>query len=143
MGTRINDGPFVWQTYEQVFERIKNAGSGIIEKFGLKKDASFGIFLKNSPEWTILDYACCFYGFISVPMYDTFDGDALTFIVKNTDISVVSTSVANIDRVLSIAGACSVLKNLIIVDADKIGLEVEQRAAALKIKLFTLKEIES
>ena len=51
LGERINDGPFVFQTYKEFGERINAFGSGMLGLCGLQsgKEKMVGIFFKNSP----------------------------------------------------------------------------------------------
>ncbi|KAJ3227823.1 Long-chain-fatty-acid--CoA ligase 5 [Clydaea vesicula] len=143
LGTRVNDGPYVWQTYTKVSERIKNIGSGLVKKFNLKKDAMIGIFFKNTADWILLDHSSAHYSLITVPMYDTFDQDALSFIVNHTETTVVAVSLANLEKVFSIAGSSPNLKNIVLVDVEKVSTEISQRANAVNVNVYTLNEIET
>lgn len=58
----------------------------------------------------LLYVACCAYSLVSVPMYDTFDAEALQYIIINTSITTVVVGVHLLERLLSIANATSVMK---------------------------------
>ncbi|KAJ3092531.1 hypothetical protein HK102_006083 [Quaeritorhiza haematococci] len=145
LGRRVNNGPYVWQTYADVAERITNAGSGLIQLCGLEsaKENMVGIFLKNMPEWVIIDQVCCAYSLISVPMYDTFDEDSLAYIITHTGVTTAAVSTANLEKLLNIKGRCALLKHVVVVDSTTISDDKQQQAKALGVTLHTLKELET
>jgi long-subunit acyl-CoA synthetase (AMP-forming) len=42
--------PYVWQTYKQVYARIKNLGSALFNR-GYTSGENVGLFSINRPEW--------------------------------------------------------------------------------------------
>lgn len=50
-------GDYVWQTYEQVYERILNFASGLLH-VGQSTGSIVGIVSVNRAEWVITDQAC-------------------------------------------------------------------------------------
>lgn len=84
MGHRVvvegKAGPFEWQTYNEVFTRVKNLGAGLVHR-GLKPDAMVGFFSINNPQWVIAEQACYMYGLCTVPLYDTLGAEAVEYIV--------------------------------------------------------------
>ncbi|KAJ3395697.1 Long-chain-fatty-acid--CoA ligase 1 [Lobulomyces angularis] len=142
LGKRINDGPFVFESYRTVAKRVINFGSGAKALFNLDTQSKFGIFFKNTPEWAIIDHSCSSYSLVSVPMYETYDEESLKYIVNNSSISVVATAVSGIDKVFAIKSNTEVLKFVVIVDQDEIPEALSQRADELNLKLFTLKQVE-
>jgi hypothetical protein len=46
----VQDGPYVWQSYIEVQERVANFGSGL-SKLGFKPKDILGLFLINTPEY--------------------------------------------------------------------------------------------
>jgi long-chain acyl-CoA synthetase len=142
LGHRVNDSPFVWQTFGEVQERMKNLGSGLVQLAGLASGAEsmVGMFFKNSPAFVIVDGACAAYSLVSVPMYDTFDLPALQYIINHTGISVVVISSANLDKALT--GSNPVLKHLVVTDLTVISEDIKQRAAAFNIRVTSMKDVE-
>ena len=68
-----------YKTYSQVHKEIDALGAALIdlnlcpeieEVKGLKI-RFMGIFSKNRPEWSVVDFTCILYGFVVVPIYDT------------------------------------------------------------------------
>src|SRR5688572_21491666 len=80
----INDntaGPYVWESYNTVQNRVTNFGSGL-RKLGLNPKEPLGIFSINNPEYVMALLASYQYNFISVPLYDTLGPDAIQHIVN-------------------------------------------------------------
>uniref|UniRef100_A0A6B2KWX2 sphingomyelin phosphodiesterase n=1 Tax=Arcella intermedia TaxID=1963864 RepID=A0A6B2KWX2_9EUKA len=71
LGYRLknNEGvsKYHWLTYDTIFRRTKNFGSGLVNLGLLPKDKVV-IVSENRPEWVISDLACFAYGFITVPV---------------------------------------------------------------------------
>ncbi|RIA88588.1 hypothetical protein C1645_725835 [Glomus cerebriforme] len=84
----INDGvagPYVWQSYIKVQERVANFGSGL-RKLGLKPKNFLGFFLINNPEYIMAQLACYQYNFITVPLYDTLGTESIVHIINQTEM---------------------------------------------------------
>lgn len=83
-------GPFQWETYGEVCNRVKNLGSGLVHR-GKKPDSMIGLFSINNPQWgniklaylilVIAEHACYMMGLTTVPLYDTLGHEAVEYIV--------------------------------------------------------------
>ena len=124
-GIRVNDGPYVWETYDEVAERVQNFGSGLLE-CGLKPstDAMVGVYAKNSPEWVMSELACAHYSLVlgafaiylclfAVPLYDTLGPDAIKYIINQTKMSVVVVAEEKLHALLTAAPQCPSLRYVI------------------------------
>lgn len=63
-------------TYREWLERATAVGSGIIhENLAHQPEGEnlkfVGIFSRNRPEWTTVDFACLLYKMTTIPLYDT------------------------------------------------------------------------
>lgn len=47
------------------------------------------LYCRNRVEWTITDVACMNYGIVNVPLYDTLGEEALDYILKITEGTVL------------------------------------------------------
>ena len=45
-------GPYEWQTYAQVKEKMTNVGEHLVKTCGLPRGSKVGIYSMNRPEWT-------------------------------------------------------------------------------------------
>ncbi|KAJ3007368.1 UNVERIFIED_CONTAM: hypothetical protein HDU68_003551 [Siphonaria sp. JEL0065] len=78
---------YVWQTYEEVEERINSFACGIVK---LYKDATgnvekfrLGVYSQNNPEYVITDYASSRFSNTLASLYDTLDAETSEFILNH------------------------------------------------------------
>ncbi|KAI3644926.1 hypothetical protein MP228_011090 [Amoeboaphelidium protococcarum] len=122
MGTRVGDGPYVWETYSEIEQRVKALGSGLRE-LGLisertngqdiKGTQMVGIYAKNCSEWLITQIACSAYSFVVVPLYDTLGHDAIKYIINQAELSVVIVEPGKLQNLLQCANSCPSLKYVV------------------------------
>ncbi|XP_071935241.1 long chain acyl-CoA synthetase 1-like isoform X1 [Coffea arabica] len=63
-------GPYVWKTYEEVYQETICAGSAL-RACGIQPGARIGIYGSNCPQWIVAMEACGSQSLICVPLYDT------------------------------------------------------------------------
>lgn len=92
LGRRADDGlgSYEWETYERVWERVKNLASGL-SKLGITSK-NVGIYSKNRPEWLLVEHACYARNWVTVPLYDTLGRDGLQFIIEQTEMHICFTT---------------------------------------------------
>ncbi|NXB10214.1 ACSL5 ligase, partial [Cnemophilus loriae] len=144
LGYRKPKQPYQWLTYNQVSDRTKYLGSGLLQKGCQPSSNQFiGIFAQNRPEWVISEYACYTYSMVAVPLYDTLGPEAIVYIVNKADINVVICDTPVKAEVL--------LKNCeekktpclkIIVLMDLFDKELKDRGAKVGIEILSLQEVE-
>jgi long-chain acyl-CoA synthetase len=142
LGKRTNNGPYVYESYGEIHDRIKAFGSGLIE-CGLepKKQHYVGVYAKNCPEWVIAALACGAYSFIIVPLYDTLGHNAIKYIINQTGMTLVIVEEAKLDVLMGVAKECPTFKY-----AVKIGnLTQEEKNNALEnnLTLFSFMGLQS
>jgi len=139
-----NNGPYEYITFAEAEKMRDGLGSAFIDYYKLEPQSDkkmVGIYLKNSPEWLLVDEACSAYSIISVPMYDTFDKDALAYIISHSELSVIVTSSKFLSRLLEISESSDVLKHIIIIEeAEEIEESDKEACKARGIGLRTFKE---
>jgi long-chain acyl-CoA synthetase len=145
LGYRVGDGPFVWLKTREVDERATAVGSALVQhcKLTPKKENMVGIFAANSLEFSLFDLACAMYSLVSVPLYETFDNDALSYIVSVTEMRAIATAAKNLPRVFDILPKCKALKFIIVIDSTKIPAEFSERGSKAGVQLMPLKEFEA
>jgi len=142
LGTRQGEGPYEWQTYNQVQERIVNFASGLIDLDVKPGQASFvGVYSINRPEWFITEQACNSQSMVLVPLYDTLGADAVKFIVKQAGMCAISLDTSKLDKVLRMLPEMPSLKLLIAMgptsESDK------NKAQEAGAKLVSFSEVEA
>ncbi|KAI8815019.1 hypothetical protein BJ742DRAFT_782010 [Cladochytrium replicatum] len=108
-------GPYVWQTYNEIHQRIKDLAA-YYKILGLDTKANVGLFSINRPEWIIGEQASFYVNMITVPLYDTLGVEAIEYIVTQTSMSVV---VATSDKAKTLVGMrdkIPTLKTIIVMD---------------------------
>ncbi|CAB4423979.1 unnamed protein product [Rhizophagus irregularis] len=132
-------GPYVWQSYIEVQERVANFGSGL-SKLGFKPKEILGIFLISTPEYIMAQLACHQYNFISVPLYDTLGIDSIEYIINQTEMEycIVTTDKGRI--LLNMKDKLPTLQTIIVI--DKYDQEFTDLANSLNIRVLNFAVIE-
>jgi long-chain acyl-CoA synthetase len=132
-------GNYVWLTYNQVYTRMRNFGSGLLQT-GLKSGMHFGLYAINSPEWIIAEQTCYMYNFITVPVYDTLQENQLQYILDLTELTTMITTSDKALRVLELHDRLPLLKTVIIIDT--VPRIVQEQAYATHINVMTMRDVE-
>mmetsp|Transcript_23419 Transcript_23419/g.55509 ORF Transcript_23419/g.55509 Transcript_23419/m.55509 type:complete len:677 (+) Transcript_23419:72-2102(+) len=151
-GTRFRDdgsiGPFRWQTYAQVAQRIAHFQLGLLSMQLVPPAPSsdtlraLGFYARNSAEWVIGALACYRIGIVVVPMYDTLGPDTVKFIAEQTGTSAILCYASGLKTILEVgAKAGGPLRTAIVMDS----LSTAQRSAAVAagVTLHTFAEVEA
>ncbi|KAI8607699.1 hypothetical protein BC830DRAFT_1158046 [Chytriomyces sp. MP71] len=148
-------GDYVWQTYEQVWDRIKKFGCGIVKLHsdlaGKDSHFNFGVYSVNNPEYVIADYAVQAFSMTIVALYDTLGAETSEFILNHSEIPIITTTIDKIPNLVALAPKCPHLKSVIIMDGNlqdtpdlKVTLALGKQALGERgVKLFTFKEVEA
>eukprot|EP01029_Cantina_marsupialis_P025563 TRINITY_DN6775_c0_g1_i1.p1 TRINITY_DN6775_c0_g1~~TRINITY_DN6775_c0_g1_i1.p1 ORF type:complete len:656 (+),score=176.99 TRINITY_DN6775_c0_g1_i1:68-2035(+) len=94
LGTRFKQsdgkfGPYEFKTYAEVSSDVNQFGSGLLSESCVEKGSFIGIYSRNNYEWVVVDQACNAHSLVSVPLYSTLSPEHLTFIIHQTEMSVV------------------------------------------------------
>ncbi|RWS27646.1 Long-chain-fatty-acid--CoA ligase 6-like protein [Leptotrombidium deliense] len=133
---------YVWLTYEEVIERAKNFGSGLV-RIGLNPSTktNIGIYSKNCAEYTIVEYGCYHQSMVVVPLYDTFGPNACSYCIDQAEIScVVIDTQSKLEALISQAEKTKSLKFVITI--DHVLESMKSKAISYGIKCFHISEIE-
>ncbi|KAI9016517.1 hypothetical protein CLU79DRAFT_763028 [Phycomyces nitens] len=115
-------GPYVWETYQEVSDRIDNFGSGLVDLFentlDIRTDKSLpvGIWSVNRPEWNITDIACSAYSFFIVALYDSLGPDAVRYVINHSELQVVVCSITYIKKLLEMSESVPNIKAIVSID---------------------------
>ncbi len=126
LGTRNSAGVFEWKTYEECYNLAAALGSGIVRRhlapeLNEWKDYSMkfvGIFSKNREEYLILDMACCLYGIVTIPIYETFGLQAVEYIFSQTNMTTVFCSKSGFESMIKIGKKVGSVANLVCLDSQ-------------------------
>uniref|UniRef100_A0A5F4VXL6 long-chain-fatty-acid--CoA ligase n=1 Tax=Callithrix jacchus TaxID=9483 RepID=A0A5F4VXL6_CALJA len=84
-------GHYNWLSYEDVFIRAFNFGSGL-QKLGQKPKTNIAIFCETRAEWMIAAQACFMHNFQLVTLYATLGGPAIVHGLNETEVTNIITS---------------------------------------------------
>lgn len=113
-------GPYIYQTFAEIDERISNLCSGIInvveqhvhlEPF--KEQYVVGLYGPNSRNWVVTDLACSRTALTAVPLYDTLGPESTKYIVNLTDMPIIFASISHIHYLLSVKKELPTLKIIV------------------------------
>jgi long-chain acyl-CoA synthetase len=112
------EGKWVSMTYREAAERVELIAFGL-RSLGLTKGDRVAIQSENRSEWTLTDYACAHFGFVSVAVYPTLLAPQVQFILKDSETSVVIVSTREqADKILGIKKSLPALKTMIIMNDE-------------------------
>ncbi|KAJ3258848.1 Long-chain-fatty-acid--CoA ligase 5 [Boothiomyces macroporosus] len=153
----FGDKPFLSQndsvfSFSKIADRVEAFGKGLIDRVKLKPKSEVnretfsyqfvGIFLGNCIEWIIADYACLTFGLVSVPLYESFDGDDLHYILNHTELTCIITSTKCLEKILDSCAKGNSIRQIILCDLDTIDEENRDKADLVGVKLVAFKELE-
>jgi long-chain acyl-CoA synthetase len=89
LGARTGkNGEYEWMTYSEVNEKVSLIGSAMAA-VGLEAHGRVGVYGPNSPEWMMAMQACNRMNLYCIPLYDTLGENAIEYIVKHSEASVL------------------------------------------------------
>jgi len=152
LGTRKYAEPkraeYVWQSYHQVEQEVKDLGRGLLS-LGIKEKDTVGICAVNRAEWTMAALANYSQKLITVALYDTLGADALEYIVNHAEVKVVFSSADKLKQVISVIKTCPTLQYIVQFDThplynnekEAVKEEVRAQVAAQGVKLLGFSEV--
>lgn len=134
-------GEYVWQTYEEVCQKVMRIGSAI-RSLGVEPGAHCGIYGSNCPEWVMAMQACNSQGICYVPLYDTLGAKAVEFIMDHAEISIAFVQESKIKSILAVLPKCTAHLRAIVSFGD-FASEMKAEAERLGVSCFSWEEFSS
>lgn len=143
-----------WFENGVVREESERVGSGIInmglvaenEEGGLGPLKFVGIYARNSLEYLQLDFACGFYGFTVVPIYDTLGEAATEFIFEQTKMEICALTANHLSALLKTRAekpGLRFLKTLLVLDPWAVQGDLGALAEENGIRILTLDQLKA
>ena len=114
--------------FREIKMRADHLGSGMVHLDLAPERAEFrnyklnmiAIYAKNTPEYVILDAACCLYGITTIPIYDTLGEEACQFMFTQTNATTVFCSADHLKGLKAsiVKNVCGELRNLVVMDPE-------------------------
>jgi long-chain acyl-CoA synthetase len=100
--------------YKTVGNRTRIFGHGLRDL--IEPRNYLGICSANRPEWLITDFACILQSIISVPIYCLFTDREVTYVINNTQMSVVVCDQKMLPRFIHLSAECPSLRHIVCMD---------------------------
>lgn len=107
---------FVWINRRE-FREMRDRVGAFLVKQGCKEGDHIGIMSYNRIEWVVTQHACYAYGFIPIPVYDTYGLESMKYIIDHAQLKymfVVSSKFEKLSKLNS-----DVITDIIIFDAEE------------------------
>ena len=79
--------PYTWNTYNQVLERAKQVGSGLID-LGAKPKEFIGVIAGNRIETVLVEQACNCYSMVYLPIPDS-NAESIKSVIQLTEVKII------------------------------------------------------
>ncbi len=113
-----SDDGFDYLTYQDVYTKIENIGMGL-HSLGYRAGNRIAILSENKPEWIMTDYACAYFGIVSVPVYPTLLPNQISFILNDSQASLIFVSNrTHAETIMEIKDKLPALQQMIIYEDD-------------------------
>lgn len=141
-------GDYVWETYEEVGQRVEKFGSGLVtlglcperEDAELRNRGLLGFYAKNRPEWVIGEQGCYSQAIIPVPGYDTLGVESIAYVINQTEMTTMFCSAEVIHNLFDCKASCPSLQNII--QMEPVNDETRAKGDAVGLKIFSMAEVE-
>ncbi len=87
LNNKVN-GAWTGISTKEAYDSIQAMASGLIN-LGLQPGDKVAIMSQNCYEWVLTDYACQIAGLITIPLFPTFSGEDLKFIINDSEVKVL------------------------------------------------------
>ena len=101
------------------FDARRRAVGSFLISLGVKHDAHIGILSYSRIEWVIVQYACYGFGFIPVPVYDTFGWENINYIIKHAGLNVCFVVSTKVNELIEKIDADTCLTDVIVIDTEE------------------------
>ncbi|HKJ69064.1 MAG TPA: long-chain fatty acid--CoA ligase [bacterium] len=113
-----SDDGFDYLTYQEVYSTIEEIGMGL-HSLGYREGDRIAILSENKPEWIMTDYACAYFGIVSVPVYPTLLPNQISYILNDSQASLIFVSNrAQAETIMEIKDKLPALQQMIIYDEN-------------------------
>ena len=101
------------------FDKRRRSVGSFLVSLGTKFESHIGILSYSRLEWVITQYACYGFGFIPVPVYDTFGWANINYIIKHAELNICFVISTKVDSLLSNLDKDTCLTDIIIIDTEE------------------------
>eukprot|EP01084_Bolivina_argentea_P040501 74848_1 len=111
-------GAFQYINYNLISQRVDYISVAFKDILGLPKGSMIGLCSINRREWLLCDYAAALSNIVTVPLYPTLDGNALSYITNHAKLKHIVTDCATLNDIIAIIPKCKSLEYIILMDDE-------------------------
>ncbi|KAI9082687.1 hypothetical protein K1719_035556 [Acacia pycnantha] len=131
-------GPYVWKTYEEVYDEVLHIGSAL-RASGAEPGSRVGVYGSNCPQWVVAMEACSAHSLVCVPLYDTLGAGAINFIIDHAEVDFVFVQDKKVKELLNLD--CKLARRLkAMVCFSSLTDKEKDKATSIEIKPYSWTE---
>ncbi|OMP06219.1 AMP-dependent synthetase/ligase [Corchorus capsularis] len=115
---KLHLGDYEWQTYGQVYRRVCNFASGLVN-FGHNVDTRAAIFAETRAEWQIAFQGCFRQSITVVTIYASLGEEALIHSLNETQVSTLICDSKQLKKLAAISSRLTTITNVIYFEDDE------------------------
>ncbi|KVI10623.1 AMP-binding, conserved site-containing protein [Cynara cardunculus var. scolymus] len=131
---KLHLGEYQWETYGQIFERVCDFASGLIQ-LGHDPDTRIAIFSDTRSEWLMAFEGCFRQNITVVTIYASLGDDALIHSLNETKVSTLICDSKLLQKVATVSSSLKTVKNVIYF--ENANIEASTNISDWKISSFT------
>ncbi|KAJ2699792.1 medium-chain fatty acid-CoA ligase faa2 [Coemansia sp. IMI 203386] len=130
-----NVAGYRWVSWDLFHERFVNFSSGL-RRLGVQAGEAIGLYLENSVEWVLVEFAAYYQRIVSVPLYETMAWDALEHVINESEMTVIVCTSTNARMLLEAKDSIPNVQALIVVDIFTSDLVQMGESKNVGVRLF-------
>ncbi|XP_010532962.1 PREDICTED: long chain acyl-CoA synthetase 8 [Tarenaya hassleriana] len=138
---KLHLGEYQWQTYGQVFDRVCNFASGLVN-FGHDVDTRIAIFSDTRAEWFLAFQGCFRQGVTVVTIYASLGEEALIYSLNETQVSTLICDSKQLKKLSPISSSLKNIQNIIYIEEDGVDIDPDELKSLNKWNVSSFSEVE-
>ncbi|ESQ37016.1 hypothetical protein EUTSA_v10002409mg [Eutrema salsugineum] len=138
---KLHLGEYRWQSYGDVFERVCNFASGLVN-VGHSVDTRVAIFSDTRAEWFIAFQGCFRQSITVVTIYASLGEEALIYSLNETRVSTLICDSKQLKKLSAIQSSLKTVKNIIYIEEDGVDVDSDDYKSLGDITVSSISEVE-
>ncbi|KAG7578723.1 AMP-dependent synthetase/ligase [Arabidopsis thaliana x Arabidopsis arenosa] len=138
---KLHLGEYKWQSYAEVFERVCNFASGLVN-VGHNVDDRVAIFSDTRAEWFIAFQGCFRQSITVVTIYASLGEEALIYSLNETRVSTLICDSKQLKKLSAIKSSLKTVKNIIYIEEDGVDVDSSDLNSMGDITVSSISEVE-
>ncbi|KAJ2881006.1 medium-chain fatty acid-CoA ligase faa2 [Coemansia aciculifera] len=134
-------GDLKWVSYGEFHDRFRCLARGF-QGLGLQPGDNIGIYAGNRLEWTLIEFATYYHGYISVAIYETLGRAHAEYIINLTELSTIFTTTQCAKKLIEMREHIPKVKSLVLIDPSP-PQDLVDRLIESGLSVFSLADVEA